>query len=208
MLNMTRPPSTPTPALANGKKILIWAGSSTIGSLAVSHAKHAGYTVITTCSAHNFPLLKSLGADHVFDRNVKETVQKIKDLGDIEYFFDPVSKVDSLHMIVQILSDSDGKPIKKAAIVTTMPERMIPGLTLPEGITTKFLLFRNKAEENKEFVEWYSRKGGYLESGLKGGWIKGVPDDVIGGLDKVSEGVDMLGKGVSGRRIIIEAWRE
>jgi hypothetical protein len=111
-------------------------------------------------------------------------------------------------MIAEILSDSDGKPIKKAEIVTLMPERMIQGLALPEGITAKFLLVRDKAEENKEFVEWYLKKGGYLESGLKGGWIKGVPGDVIGGLDKVSEGVDMLGKGVGGRRIIIEAWRE
>lgn len=123
-------------------------------------------------------------------------------------FFDPIFKAESLHMIAEILSDSDGKPIKKAEIVTLMPERMIQGLALPEGITAKFLLVRDKAEENKEFVEWYLKKGGYLESGLKGGWIKGVPGDVIGGLDKVSEGVDMLGKGVGGRRIIIEAWRE
>jgi NADPH:quinone reductase-like Zn-dependent oxidoreductase len=58
-----------------------------MGSLAISYAIHAGYTVITTCSAHNIPLLKSLGADHVFDRSDKRTVQKIKELEDIEYIF-------------------------------------------------------------------------------------------------------------------------
>ena len=135
-------------------------------------------------------------------------MQKIKELGGIHYFFDPVSKLDSLHMISQVLSDSDGMSSRKAEIVTVVPDRMIQGLELPEGITTKFLMFRNKAEENKEFVQWYVSKGGYLESGLKGGWIRGVPGDVIGGLDKVSEGVEMLGKGVSGRRIIVEPWRD
>ncbi|KAF7324869.1 GroES-like protein [Mycena kentingensis (nom. inval.)] len=206
MLNMTRPPSTATPAPANGKKILIWGASSAMGCLAVSHAKHAGYTVIATCSPNNIELLQSLGADHVFDRlDIDNTVQKIRALGDIHYFFDPVSKVESLHGIAKALEDENGKLRQTAEIVTLVPSSWLTDLKLPEGVTTKFLLFRNQAPENQEFVEWYS---GYLESGLKGGWIRGARPTVIGGLDKVSEGVEMVSNGVSGQRIIIAPWKE
>jgi NADPH:quinone reductase-like Zn-dependent oxidoreductase len=59
-------PANPEP---NGKKILIWGGASAMGALAICHAKAAGYTVISTSSPHNFPLLKERGADHVFDYN-------------------------------------------------------------------------------------------------------------------------------------------
>lgn len=36
-----------------------------VGMLAIQLAKVAGYKVITTCSPHNFDLVKALGADHV-----------------------------------------------------------------------------------------------------------------------------------------------
>lgn len=208
MLNMTPAPLITSPAASNGNRILIWAGSSIQGALAISHGKHAGYTVVSTCSAHNMPLLRSQGADHVFDRSDKEgAVRGIKASGTIDCLFDPISKVEPLHMIAEILSDADGELLQEADVVTLLPPSMITGLALSEGITVKFLRLSNRAEENKEFVKWYRERIGYLESGLKGGWIRGVPGVVTGGLEKVEEGVNMLEKGVSGRRVVIEPWR-
>jgi hypothetical protein len=51
------------------------------------------------------------------------------------------------------------------------------------------MLFRGKAEEHKTPVEWLLSKGGYLERGLQGGWIRGVLSEVIGGLITVQLGV-------------------
>jgi len=52
-----------------GKSVLIWGGSSTVGSNDIQLAKAAGFEVITTCSPGNFDYVKSIGADKVFDYN-------------------------------------------------------------------------------------------------------------------------------------------
>lgn len=83
---------------------------------------------------------------------------------------------------------------------------------VPEGITVKMCLFRNGAEENRELVDWMLKKGGYLETGVKEGWLRGVLVEKIGGLDKVEEGLERraiegLG-GVSGARLVVEPWLE
>jgi len=70
------------------------------------------------------------------------------------------------------------------------------------------MLFRNKAEENQELVQWMLGSGGYLERGIKGGWIKGVPAECIGGLEKAEEGIESLFNGVSGRKLVVEPWVE
>ena len=79
---------------------------------------------------------------------------------------------------------------------------------IPDGITTKLNLFRNQAPENKDLVDWLLSKDGYLERGLKAGWIRGVPPTKIGGLDAYEAGLERLSKGVSGTRLIIEPWKE
>ncbi|KAI0483727.1 putative alcohol dehydrogenase [Xylaria cf. heliscus] len=47
--------------------ILIYGGSTAMGMAGIQFAKRSGLTVITTCSPHNFDLVKSLGADAAFD---------------------------------------------------------------------------------------------------------------------------------------------
>ncbi|ADB67396.1 NADP-dependent oxidoreductase [Listeria monocytogenes] len=71
--------------LQKGEKVLIHAGAGGVGTLAIQLAKHAGAEVITTASAKNHELLKSLGADQVID--YKEV--NFKDvLSDIDVVFD------------------------------------------------------------------------------------------------------------------------
>ncbi|KUJ20150.1 GroES-like protein [Mollisia scopiformis] len=204
-LNMSRPNPSPNPAPANGKKILIWGGSSAMGALSICYAKLAGYTVISTSSPHNFPLLKDLGADYIFDRSDNSTVSKIKELFPIDYWFDTISLSSSLTPIRDIL---DGVK-EQVEIITLLPPSMSGGeVVFPENVKTKMLLFRNKAEENQDLVQWMLGKGGYLEQGLTEGWIKGVPAETIGGLGAVAEGIERLHKGVSARKIVIEPWIE
>jgi len=60
-----------------GKSVLIWGGSSAVGSNAIQLAKAAGFEVITTCSPGNFNYVKSIGADKVFDYNGPSTTGDI-----------------------------------------------------------------------------------------------------------------------------------
>ncbi|CAI5758582.1 unnamed protein product [Candida verbasci] len=68
--------------LTPGDFILIWAGSTTTGLLAIQLAKMMyNLKVITTASPKNFKLVKSYGADYVFDYNDPNVVDKIKEIG-------------------------------------------------------------------------------------------------------------------------------
>lgn len=51
----------------SGKMILIWGGASSVGATAIQLAVASGVTVVTTASFANHELVKSLGAEHVFD---------------------------------------------------------------------------------------------------------------------------------------------
>ena len=60
-----------------GQTLLVWGGSTSVGSNAVQLAAAAGYEVITTASPRNFEYVKSLGAAQVFDYNSPSVVPDI-----------------------------------------------------------------------------------------------------------------------------------
>ncbi|MCD5322368.1 MULTISPECIES: zinc-binding dehydrogenase [Pontibacillus] len=59
-----------------GQTILIHAGAGGVGGFAIQLAKQAGLTVITTASASNHALVKSLGADYAIDYKQDDFVEK------------------------------------------------------------------------------------------------------------------------------------
>ncbi|KAK9341949.1 hypothetical protein V1522DRAFT_442085 [Lipomyces starkeyi] len=65
-----------TPKLTD-KTLLIWGGSTSVGSNAIQLAVAAGYEVITTASPSNFDYVKKLGASQVFDYNGKTIVDDL-----------------------------------------------------------------------------------------------------------------------------------
>jgi NADPH:quinone reductase-like Zn-dependent oxidoreductase len=71
-----RPPSTERSA-ATGKTVLIWGGSTSVGSCAIQLAVAAGYEVVTTASPRNFEYVRKLGAAEVFDYNDAQVVDRI-----------------------------------------------------------------------------------------------------------------------------------
>ncbi|KAL1797143.1 hypothetical protein ACET3X_003749 [Alternaria dauci] len=70
-------PATPRPKAEARKTILIWGGSSSVGLSAIQLAVASGVRVITTSSPANFSLVKSMGAETVFDYRSASVVSDI-----------------------------------------------------------------------------------------------------------------------------------
>ncbi|KAI7780488.1 Trans-enoyl reductase lepG [Diaporthe eres] len=70
-LKEKKQPATPAPA------IFIYSGSTAAGLFAVRLAKAAGYTIVTTASPHSFDLVRSYGADVIFDYHGPQVVENV-----------------------------------------------------------------------------------------------------------------------------------
>ena len=73
-LALQYPSPNPKPT---GETLLVWGGSTSVGSNAIQLAVAAGYEVITTASPRNFDYVKKLGASQVFDYNSKTVVRDV-----------------------------------------------------------------------------------------------------------------------------------
>ncbi|OOF93314.1 hypothetical protein ASPCADRAFT_398391 [Aspergillus carbonarius ITEM 5010] len=101
----------PTEPAKKGGEILIYGGSTATGTLAIQFAKLSGYKVLTTCSPRNFDLVKSLGADVVFDYNAPNSAAEIrKYTGDkLKVVLDTISTEDSAKFCDEAISTEGGE---------------------------------------------------------------------------------------------------
>lgn len=97
------PTTTPITLLVSG-------GASSVGQWVVQFAKQAGLYVIATASAKNFDLVKSLGADEVFDYKEPDAGAKIKasTKGELKYVIDTISEEPSAKVVFDALGDEGG----------------------------------------------------------------------------------------------------
>ncbi len=63
--------------LQRGQRILIHAGASGVGTIAIQLAKHRGVPVATTTSAANVDLVRTLGADTVVDCKTQDFTETV-----------------------------------------------------------------------------------------------------------------------------------
>lgn len=194
-LNYPTSPSKP----ANGKTILVWGGSSSVGSNAIQLARAAGYEVIATASLKNSEYVKGLGASQVFDYSSPSIASDLENAlkgKDLAGAFDSIGGtacsicVNTVHRIAG-----------KGAVATTKGFGTADD-TLPEGVTMK-RIFGTTLKDNgvgKAIYEDFLPKA--LESGS---FVPSPSPHIVGtGLQAIQEACDEMAKGVSAKKLVVK----
>lgn len=123
--------SKPTP---NGKIVLIWGGSSSVGACAVQLAAHAGYEVFATSGKQNFEMVKSLGASQVFDYKDADVIKNIvaATKGREQDYVGAFSATQEGRGVPPAVQVAEQLGLKDSFVATTNP--MVPQEGLPAGV--------------------------------------------------------------------------
>ncbi|CAJ0543011.1 Ff.00g003650.m01.CDS01 [Fusarium sp. VM40] len=184
-----------------GKRIFVYGGTSSIGSLAVQYLIQAGYEVVTTFSPKHKDFVSRLGAIKIVDhtQDSEALVKELTAAGPYDIVFDTISTGDTVKLNAEVVAAQGGDSVY-ALQPPFGPE------TLPAGITRKFegwSLLLGK-EENEELLKWTFQT--YFTQALAKNKLISVPARKIpGGLSGLNDGLDLLfSKSVSSEKVIVD----
>lgn len=213
-LELSYPTINPQPT---GKVILIWGGSSSVGSTAIQLAVGSGLEVYSTASKKNLEYVKGLGAKHVFDHSSATVVEDILAAlkgSDLVGAFDAISSPETLKATGEIVHQSGGGTI---ATVLSAPAKGLPSNVTAVGgennilseilgmlITSIIVSAVTIASDQPEVGVAVWRN--YVPEALRNGQLLPKPEPLVikGGLDHIQEGLDTLKKGVSAAKVVVE----
>ncbi|RPD66610.1 GroES-like protein [Lentinus tigrinus ALCF2SS1-7] len=190
--------------------ILVYGGSSAVGQAAIQLAHLSGYKVVTTASTRNFPLVRSLGADEVFDYRDPEVVDNIKDVtaDSIAYALDAISEKESQRITAQSMGSNGGKMVvvlKPDPAATDRADVEVKYTLLYTALGRAFELgpdarFPVSTEDVAQIVEFVKK----IPELVQDGSVKPLSMKLWeGGLDAIPDGLQYMREGkVSGEKIV------
>lgn len=182
---------------------MIYGGSTATGTLAVQFAKLSGCEVIATASPHNFDLLRTFGADQVFDYKDPECGAKIRAATNnkLKLVFDCMSEGASPGICAAALSSSGGHvsillPVKDFPRDDVKVTHTLAYTAIGEKYNDRFQASQTDYEFGAKFWK-------VAEGLLNEGKIKAHPTEVRKGLEGVPQGLQDLKDGkVSGVKLV------
>lgn len=209
-LGLPWPGDTASSASAGSKVILIYSGATSASLFAIQLAKLAGYQVITTCSPRSNDLVKSYGADAVYDYRDSKSLQAIiAAYPKLSLALDGFSEGGSTKFCCEAVAQNHGTvvsldPMAKSSVngVTLRPIIMYTlfgrafGLLQPIG--PKFPV---KPDDRAGLAKFYSM----LPELVKSGSLNAPPIQEQGnGFDRLAPGLELLREGkVAGRKLVV-----
>lgn len=189
-LNLPYPSLGSAPPTA--KTIVVYGGSSSVGSMTTQIAAAAGIKVIAISGAHNFGLSKSCGAAEVFDHKDPSLVEKVVGAvgtSDLVGIFDAISIPTTYAHGLEILSKFGGGHL---ACVHPPPTEVLDNVKAG-------MIF---AVSDVATPVWEE----YVTSALEAGKLQCLPPPtVVGkGLSYVDEALKKSRAGVSGTKLVVE----
>ncbi|KAI0071612.1 GroES-like protein [Panus rudis PR-1116 ss-1] len=184
----------------SGKPIVVLSGATSCGQQAIQLARLSGFSpIITTASAHNAELLKSLGATHVIDRNLpsSQIVDEVKNITTIpiQIVFDAVALPETQQTAFDIVAPGGTVSVVLPPLLDKHQLASANKKTCFIGGSIVFPGWKDRAIEFADILP------GLLESGE----IKpNIPHYIPGGLASIVEGLDLLRKNkVSAKKIVV-----
>lgn len=188
------------------KAILIWGGSSSVGACAIQLLAAGGYTVIATASATNFEIVKGFGATHVFDHKDPEIIEKLVDAArgkEVLGTYDAISSDGTMRACGSYLhSLGGGKYMRTIQSADTS--------VLPATVTVVGGAIPPLRGPNGEPPLWNRVWMDFMGEGLTNGKLQTKPDAFVlhRGLERLNDAVDVVRKGVSARKVVVEVVEE
>jgi NADPH:quinone reductase-like Zn-dependent oxidoreductase len=191
----------PPPTGSKGK-VLIYGGSSSVGSLSVQYVTQAGYSVVTTTSPRNKALVDKFGATKVVDHTQDQDslIKQLVALGPYDLVVDSISLPSTIPVAAAVLEAQGGGKLY-ALQGAKGPD------VLPEGVVRESRSWPSalNEEKNKGLLAWAYNT--YLTQAVAQGKIVPLPvEKVAGGLQGINGALDKLAKGVSGVKLVINPW--
>jgi NADPH:quinone reductase-like Zn-dependent oxidoreductase len=208
-------PSLPLSSGANPKSaiFLVWGGASSIGSVAIQMAASLGFVVFTTASEVHHKYLRSFGAAECFDYHNPNIVASIIAAAEryvdaqsvaasITHAFDAISENGTAVLTASVLTACNPTSGTKGTLVTALP--WPADVQLPENVTTDQTMAHSISAENSEVGAWLFNE--WLPAALESGTFKPSPKAQVvpGGLKSAQKAIDMVKKGISGRKLVLE----
>ena len=206
-------PGVPTPALGlpypslkqdsqvskPNKTLIIYGGSSSVGSMATQIATAAGIRVISILGSRNFGLATDCGAVHTISRDdpalVDKAVEAARKFPQNEFvgIFDTISSPATYEHDVKILKELDG-----GGFICVHPPPVIADVPAKTNIKPA-MIFAGREETS---VVWE----GFVTPALACGQLKCLPQPhVVGkGLQHVQEALELMKAGVSATKLVVE----
>ncbi|OGM49808.1 putative alcohol dehydrogenase [Aspergillus bombycis] len=187
-------------APTNGKRLLVYGGSSSVGGLAVQYATDAGYEVVTTSSPANWDLVQRRGPACIIDHTTppEQVRDALKANGPYDGIFDAIGSSEVTELLGDLLAENGG--LFWSTSPTPADSR------LPKNVRKEWAGYSDvlvSRDENKDAKLWYLQE--YLPKGLSSGRIFSNPSYIFpGGLESVQDALDafMAGK-VSGKKVFV-----
>ncbi|TDZ30433.1 Dehydrogenase azaJ [Colletotrichum spinosum] len=205
----------------NGKTLLVWGGSTSVGCNAIQLAVAAGYEVIATSSPTNFGYLKSLGATDVFDYRSPTVVRDIiaafeqresagalaVGAGSMIPCVDIVGAVGGRKFVAQASVAGKGSPPSSASELlaaiwaVTQESFIVYFKSMFKGVGRKFIWGSDVIASEIGAAIYRD----FLPEALEQQKFVAAPKPhVVGrGLEAIQGGFDILMKGVSAKKIVV-----
>ncbi|KAH9909067.1 GroES-like protein [Xylariomycetidae sp. FL2044] len=204
-------PGHPLEPSAQPIPVFVFGGSSATGTAAIQLIRLAGFLPITTCSPHNFDLVKSYGATAVFDYQAPGSSADIRSFtkNNLRYALDCISTTASMEFCYQALGRAGGRYTTLEPYVETVAETrktikadwiMGPSMMGKEIAWPK----PHRRPADPSMAEFGASRTATLQKLLDGGLIRPHPIAIRqGGLAEVLNGIeDVRSKKVSGKKLV------